>query len=165
MTQLNGTNGTNRIGTNAASKSKASKPATVKASKASKGKKTSLKTRQKLSIIVGSVGVSVLALSLWHCTEALSELTGSPIVLAAMLAIGIDAGMVVSELAHIVASGEAQKWAGRYVATAVALSVALNSFASAQHAERFTWLAAIVGAIVPVLVYMLARVAGHLWRD
>lgn len=121
--------------------------------------------RQRLALAVGAVGVAVLTLSLWHCTQALAVLTGSPIALAALLAIGIDAGMVVAELAAIIATGEAEKWASRYVITAVALSVGLNAFASASHAERYTALAAAVGGVIPCLVYMLARVAGHLWRD
>ena len=136
-----------------------------KISSPAKQRRTTLRSRQKLALVVGSVGVSVLALSLWHCTAALATLTGSPLVLAGLLAIGIDAGMVVAELAHIAADGDARKWAGRYVATAVALSVGLNAFASMAHAERWLWLAAIVGAVIPLLVYMLFRIAGHLWRD
>ena len=130
-----------------------------------KPRRASLRGRQRLALAVGAVGVAVLALSLWHCTTALAALTGSPLFLASLLAIGIDAGMVVAELAHIIADGAAALWAARYVASAVALSVGLNAFASAQHAERWPWLAAAVGAAVPLLVYMLARVAGHLWRD
>ena len=141
------------------------KAARKPSSKTSKPRRASLRGRQRLALIVGSVGVFVLALSLVHCTQALAVLTGSPIVLALLLAIGIDAGMVAAELAAIVADGEAHKWASRYVVAAVALSVGLNSFASAQHAERWPVLAAIVGAVIPLLVYMLARVAGHLWRD
>lgn len=144
-------------------KSKTSKPVTTE--KASKPRRAGRAGRQRIAIGVGSVGIFVLLLSLWHCTIALAVLTGSPMALAALLAIGIDAGMVVCELAAIMADGDARTWASRYVVAAVALSVGLNAFASAQHAERYAWLAAIVGAAIPLLVYMLARVAGHLWRD
>lgn len=146
---------------NGHSKQRKAKPAKAKRP----ARRHGLRGRQRIAVAVGGVGVFVLALSLWHCTQALATLTGSPIALAALLAIGIDAGMVVCELAAIVADGEGQRWASRYVLAAVILSTCLNAFASAQHAERWTWLAALVGAAIPVLVYMLARVAGHLWRD
>lgn len=157
-------NGTVNHTSKAKGKGKASKAPRTEG-KASKPRRATLKGRQRLALAIGGVGVSVLALSLWHCTTALATLTGSPLFLAALLAIGIDAGMVAAELAHIAADGAARTWAARYVGTAVALSVALNALASAQHAERLTWLAALVGGIIPLLVYMLARVAGHLWRD
>lgn len=155
------TNGTNKL----ARKSRASKPAQPSNDKTSRPRRASLHARQRIAIAVGSVGVFVLVLSLWHCTDALASLTGSPLALAALLAIGIDAGMVACELAHISTDGDTRRWAGRYVLAAVALSVGLNAFASAEHASRWPALAAAVGATIPLLVYMLARVAGHLWRD
>src|SRR4051812_21624851 len=83
-----------------ATKSKAS-PATLK--KARKNKPV-LSSRRRMAIGVGSVGVAVLLLSVYHCTEAISLLTGSPILLAALLAVGIDCGMVVTEMAAIIAA-------------------------------------------------------------
>jgi hypothetical protein len=42
----------------------------------------------------------------------------------------------------------------------------LNALASAQHAEpRFEVLAYAVGAVVPVLVFMLGQVASKLWTE
>jgi hypothetical protein len=139
---------------------KANKPQTT-----IKPRRASLRGRQRIALFVGGVGISGLILSLWHCTSALASLTGSPIPLAALLAVCIDAGMVACELAAIAADGEARRWAHRYIALAVALSIALNAFAAVAHAERWPWLAAPTGAVIPVLVYIAARVAGHLWRD
>jgi hypothetical protein len=47
---------------------------------------------------VGGVGCCVLALSVFHCSAALAALTGSNMVLAILLAIGIDCGLVACEL-------------------------------------------------------------------
>jgi hypothetical protein len=49
-------------------------------------------------IPVGGVGCCVLALSVFHCSAALAALTGSNMVLAILLAIGIDCGLVACEL-------------------------------------------------------------------
>lgn len=54
-----------------------------------------------LAAAAGGVGVGMLALSVWHVSEAISTLTGQHIALAALLAVGIDCGLVVSELSAI----------------------------------------------------------------
>ncbi len=123
-------------------------------------------TRQRMALAVGTVGAAVLALSVWDVTAALSALTGMPVVLAALLAIGIDCGMVCCEGAAVLSapSSEAKRWADRYIGAAVGLSVLLNGFAAAQHAQGAAiYLAAAVGGCVPLLVYGLGRVAGALW--
>jgi hypothetical protein len=115
---------------------------------------------------VGGVGCSVLALSVWHCTEALSALTGSPLFLSALLAVGIDAGMVACEVATVVCDGQAKKTAERFIVLAVALSVVLNATASAAHATGLmVGAAAAVGGVIPVLVYLLGRVAAYAWQQ
>src|SRR4051812_43019817 len=72
-----------------------------------------LSSRRKVAIAVGSVGVTLLILSVYHCTEALCVLTGSPVYLAGLLAVGIDAGLVVSELAAILGEDDTKvsRWA------------------------------------------------------
>ena len=108
----------------------------------------------------------VLLLSASHCTEAISLLTGSPILLAALLALGIDCGMVVTEMAAIIAAHDpvpsCRRWANAYT---VALSMLLNSVASGLHAEGIKLLAYGVGAIIPVLVFILGKVAGLVWEE
>jgi VIT1/CCC1 family predicted Fe2+/Mn2+ transporter len=122
-----------------------------------------------MAVAVGGVGVTVLALSVWHCTEAISLLTGSPLLLAVLLAIGIDCGMVGTEMAAIMAAHDTEpncrRWANAYIVASVLLSMLLNSVASGLHASRFQMLAYGVGAIIPVLVFILGKVAGLLWEE
>jgi len=131
--------------------------------------------RRQIAAAVGGVGGFVLLLSVWDCTGALALLTGMPVALCGLLAVGIDAGMVACEMAAVAAAPEkkpahwrdnpeAKRWADLYVLGAVALSVALNATAAASHASgALVGLAAAVGACVPLLVYAAGRVAGALW--
>jgi hypothetical protein len=124
-----------------------------------------LSAQQRLALAVGGVGCFVLLLSVWECTLALNSLTGLPLPLAGLLAVGIDFGMVVSELASVVSQQEqkARLWAERYVGLAVALSVVLNSVAAASHTTGWMVVVALaVGGVVPVLVYIAGRTAGSL---
>ncbi len=120
---------------------------------------------QRVALCVGSVASFVLLLSVWHCTEAIALLTGSPLILAVLLALGIDAGMVMCEIASICSASSAKRWADRYIIGSVCLSSVLNSVASGAHASTLPVLAYAVGALVPVLVFVLAKVAGHLWTE
>ena len=54
--------------------------------------------RQRLAGVLGAIGCAVLGLSVVHCTEAIALLTGSSHVLALLLAIGIDCGLVGCEV-------------------------------------------------------------------
>jgi hypothetical protein len=139
------------------------KPAIKKAKRVAKT--DGLTGQQRLALVVGGVAMFVLALSVWEVTAALNTLTGMPIVIAALMAVGIDCGMVVCEMAVVVSpETDAGKWGKKYIYTTVALSMLLNGLAATQHAEGWWWLlAAPVGAVMPVLVYMAGRVAGSLW--
>jgi len=122
--------------------------------------------RQRVATAIGLVATAVLALSLWHCTEALSVLTGTHLALAALLAIGIDAGLVACELGTIVGDGDGRIWAQTYVYLAVLLSIGLNAYGTAIHAPQgLAWFASLAGGVIPVLIYLGFRAAGHLWRD
>jgi hypothetical protein len=118
--------------------------------------------RRKIAYGVGGVGVGVLALSVVHCTEAIGLLTGSPWYLSALLAIGVDAGMVLSELAELVAEkAELQRWARAYIGLSVGLSMGLNAYAFGMHASVM-WAGVMLGFVLPILVLILGRIAGHL---
>jgi hypothetical protein len=112
----------------------------------------------------------VLALSVVHCTQAIASLTGSHWLLSALLAIGIDAGMVASEVAEVASHGTSAeqtvgRWARGYTNAAVVLSMALNAYAfGRQSAGALAYAAAALGVIIRGLVYGLGRVAAHLWR-
>lgn len=110
---------------------------------------------------IGGVGIAVLTLSVWHCTEAITLLTGSPMLLSGLLAIGIDAGMVMCELAELIGDGSVKRWARGYIGLSVLMSMGLNAYAFAQHAT-VAWAGAACGIIIPALVLILGRVAGHL---
>jgi hypothetical protein len=56
---------------------------------------------RRMAGAAGGVGVFLLALSLWHCSAAIAGLTGAAWLLALLLAVGIDCGLVVSELAAV----------------------------------------------------------------
>lgn len=118
--------------------------------------------RHRIAGGIAGVCVLTLGLSVIHCTESISLLTGSPWFLSALLAIGIDAGMILSELAEL-AGDEAplRRWARSYIALSVILSMGLNGFAFAQHAA-ISWAGAALGVVIPTLVLVLGRVAAHL---
>jgi hypothetical protein len=117
---------------------------------------------------VGAVGV--LGLSVAQSTESIGLLTGSHWALSGLLAVGIDAGMVVRELAELASHGttageHVRPWTRGYTVAAVLLSVLLNAYAFGLHAAPgMTWAAWLLGAVIPGLVYALGRVAGHLWQ-
>jgi hypothetical protein len=131
---------------------------------------SAMRQAKQLATVCGSVATGVLALSVVHCTQAIAGLTGSHWLLAALLAIGIDAGMVASEVAEVTSYGTGAehtvgRWARGYTVAAVALSMALNAYAFGQHATgALAYAAAALGIIIPALVYGLGRVAAHLWR-
>jgi hypothetical protein len=87
---------------NGTAKRPARKPqATMKPKRSRKA----MKHARRLACAVGAVGVGVLGLSVVHCTESIGLLTGSHWALSGLLAVGIDAGMVVSELAELASHG------------------------------------------------------------
>ncbi len=163
MTRLAISGGTKLNGTTERKARRVKAPARPKSRKA-------LRHAKRLAVAVGGVGVGVLGLSVAHCTESISLLTGSHWALSGLLAVGIDAGMVASELAELASHGtkageQVRPWAQGYTVAAVLLSVLLNAYAFGLHAAPgMTWAAWTLGAVVPCLVYALGRVAGHLWQ-
>jgi hypothetical protein len=61
--------------------------------------------RPQLAYTTAGSGLGLLALSVWHCSESIALLTGSPLLLALPMAVAIDVGFVCCELA-IIADGE-----------------------------------------------------------
>jgi hypothetical protein len=166
MSGLNVVARTESVNGNGTVKRPARKPrAASKPGAARKG----MKHARRLACAVGAVGVGVLSLSVAHCTESIGLLTGSHWALSGLLAVGIDAGMVVSELAELASHGtragqQVRPWATGYTVAAVLLSVLLNAYAFGLHAAPgMVWAAWLLGACIPGLVYALGRVAGHLW--
>jgi hypothetical protein len=161
---------TNRLnGTVPEGQSRTGKPR-GKAQRKPRGSRKSLRHAKRLAVAVGSVGVGVLGLSVVHCTESIGLLTGSHWLLSGLLAVGIDAGMVASELAELASHGskageQVRPWARGYTVAAVLLSILLNAYAFGLHAAPgMVWAAWLLGAVIPCLVYALGRVAGYLWQ-
>lgn len=149
----------------------AKRPAKKKAERAPRSStRQTMRAAKRLAAVCGSVATGVLALSVVHCTQAIASLTGSPWLLSALLAVGIDAGMVVSEVAEVTSHGTSAeqtvgRWARGYTVAAIVLSMALNAYAFGQHATgALACAAAALGVIIPGLVFGLGRVAAHLWR-
>jgi hypothetical protein len=124
------------------------------------------KIRRYAAGFTGGVGVGMLGLSVYHCTEAIQALAPSYLALSALLAVGIDAGMVASEVGELIAhdNPNVQKWARRYMGVSVALSMGLNAFANYGHATTNVQacFGVALGVIVPGLVFMLGKVAMYL---
>lgn len=139
------------------------KPKPQKRTKAKKG----LLAKQQTAILLGSVAAALVFLSVYHLTCAVSTLTGSPLVLAVLLALGIDLGLVGSEIAEMLSEDhEVQRWSKVYMAMATVLSMLLNSYEFAAHAPDQWFSKALsigFGLVLPVMIYVLARQAGGLW--
>lgn len=58
-------------------------------------------SRRSLAYFAGGSGVGLLVLSVYHCAESISMLTGSGLVLAVPMSVAIDCGLVSCELAAI----------------------------------------------------------------
>lgn len=64
------------------------------------GSKWTVDQRQ-MAYLAGGAGVGLLLLSVWHCAESIALITGSPLLLAAPMAVAIDIGLIACELAII----------------------------------------------------------------
>jgi hypothetical protein len=86
------------------------------------------------------------------------------------MAIGIDLGFIVLELAVLVAPAHKRAAVVRYAAPAIvgtlAASAAMNGFAFAAYASGFLIYPAIgLGLAILALIYALMKVAATLWFD
>jgi hypothetical protein len=61
---------------------------------------------RQLAYTAGGVGAGMLLLSVVHVSDAIHLLTGQSLALAVLLAIGIDCGLVVSEVSAIMANDD-----------------------------------------------------------
>lgn len=59
------------------------------------------RNRAQLAACGAVACLSMLALSVQHCAASISRMTGEPLSLAALMALAIDAGLVVCELATV----------------------------------------------------------------
>lgn len=59
------------------------------------------RNNKSLAYFTGGTGISLLLLSVYHCSESIAMLTGSPLALAIPLAVSIDVGFIALELAAL----------------------------------------------------------------
>jgi hypothetical protein len=57
--------------------------------------------QHRAAYITAGCGIGLLALSVWHCSLSIAQLTGSPLLLAAPMAVAIDCGFVCCEIAAL----------------------------------------------------------------
>lgn len=158
------TNGTHRLRSRVAQK-----PKKTDSKKPRWASKKWIGARKRVALVLGSVAAGLVFLSVYHLTCAISTLTGSPLVLAVLLAVGIDLGLVASEVAEMIAENDVtvRRWSRVYMAMATVLSMLLNAYEFAAHAPD-QWFSKTLsvgfGLALPLMVYLLAKQAGGLWH-
>lgn len=123
---------------------------------------------QRVALLLGGVAALLVALSVYHLTCGIAVLTGSPIALALLLAVGIDIGLVASEVAEVLghADDEVKRWSRVYMAMATVMSMLLNAYEFAAHSPDHLFskgLSVTFGLALPVMVWVLARQGMKLW--
>ncbi|WP_156964658.1 hypothetical protein [Methylocapsa aurea] len=108
------------------------------------------------------VALVLVGLSLSHLAAGVALVTGSGERDGWLMAIGIDVGFVVLELAMLVSPAAIRPAAARYAAPAIigtlAISAGMNALAFAAHAEGWLLYPAIgLGVAVPALIYALTK--------
>ncbi len=150
------------------STSKPTRPTKTEREMEAKEAKSKRSTTRTAAYATFAIATALLALSVSHLTEAISALTGTHFALAALLAIGIDAGMLACEAALLLRADskdkEMRNWAVGYVVSAALASALLNAYAFAQHAPTGMEPASVaLGLLIPGLVLALGKVGGKLY--
>jgi hypothetical protein len=115
-----------------------------------------------------AVAIILLGLSLSHLAAGIALVTGAGPSDGWLMAVGIDLGFIVLELAVLAAPADKRAAVLRYAAPAIAgtlaVSAAMNGFAFAAHADGLLiYPAAALGLTIPALIYALVKVAAVLW--
>jgi hypothetical protein len=129
--------------------------------------------RQSLSATgIGLAIIVLTALSLSHLASGIAIVTHSPAWQGWALAIGIDVGFILMELACIVTVAEkVRRTVERYARPAIAGtllgSAAMNAFAFAGDAETLIMQIAgsVMGCAIPALIYAMTRIAAAQYID
>jgi len=120
---------------------------------------------------VGSVAVTLTALSLSHLAHGIEIVTGCQSWEGWAMAVGIDLGFVALELSQLAVYDKVRRQASRFARPAIlgtlAGSAGMNAFAfSAQAINSYMMAAGItLGVAIPALVYALTRVGAALVTD
>lgn len=119
-----------------------------------------------------AVGMVLTGLSLSHQAHGVALFTGAGMLEAMATAVGIDCGMIASELAGVLTvtdrvRAEVHRWARPMVAGCALASAAMNTVGFLQGAGGPVHQAGAVlmGCGVPAAIYALTRIAVAMWTD
>jgi hypothetical protein len=117
---------------------------------------------------VMATALALLCLSLTHLASGVSILTGSDAWSGWAMAVGVDAGFIVLEIAMLVASepvrAEVTRWANPAIIGTLMTSAAMNGFAFGSHSTGWMlWPAIGLGVAIPLMVLALVKVGSTLF--
>jgi hypothetical protein len=125
--------------------------------------------RFRVAVAAAVVGGLSLVVSLVHLTPGLATRSGDPIWLALIFALTIDAAIVVTEAALVVASVEHIKgvrgWATAWLTVALLTSWWLNAVHLTKNLEMWSWSwygNVFLGALIPCGVLVLSKIGSAL---
>jgi hypothetical protein len=133
------------------------------------------KAMRRQSLSATGIGLAIIVLttlSLSHLASGITIVTHSPAWQGWALAIGIDCGFILMELARITTVADkvrrvVERYARPAIAGTLAGSAVMNAFAFAGDAHTLTMQAAgsVLGCAIPALIYCLTRIAAALYID
>jgi hypothetical protein len=122
--------------------------------------------------LLGGVATIITGLSLSHLAHGIEIITHPDYAWESWaMAVGIDVGMIATEVASLTASEQVQKdtrwYSAGMIAGTLGLSAAMNSFAFASQASSLPFQIAgvVFGVAVPCAIYALARQAAAHYLD
>jgi hypothetical protein len=156
--------------------------AVVKSSKQSKAANTARtpsnhwrKAMRRQSLSATGIGLAIIVLttlSLSHLASGITIVTHSPAWQGWALAIGIDCGFILMELACITTMADkvrrvVERYASPAIAGTLAGSAVMNAFAFASDADTMQMQIAgsVMGCAIPALIYCLTRIGAALYID
>jgi hypothetical protein len=145
----------------------------VSASKAHSNHWRRAMRRQSLSASgIGAAIVVLTSLSLSHLASGITIVTHSPAWQGWALAIGIDCGFILMELACITTVADkvrrvVERYARPAIAGTLAVSAVMNAFAFASDVSTLHMQIAgsVMGCAIPALIYCLTRIGAALYID
>jgi hypothetical protein len=115
-------------------------------------------------VLLGGVAAGLVFLSVYLLTCAVSTLTGSPLLLAILLAVGIDLGLVACEVAEMITDDKTvRRWSRCYMLMATIMSMVLSSYEFAAHAPD-NWFSKALSVAWHALHQYRADMKGK-WRE
>lgn len=124
------------------------------------------KARANLAVkALAAFSLTMLGVSIEHLAHGLADYTGTATWSAWSLALATDGGLIAAELSLILFGSvlpEVRRYAWGIIAIVLPLSMFMNwhGFAADGKSEN---MAIVLGTIVPLLLWLTAKLAGTLW--